>query len=73
MSQRAALRGFFLCILALLFGRPLLGQSGTITFAPDPVQVRVGEISQVVTATIEYLGTPPGGAQTLTNNAGDSI
>ncbi|MDX9735065.1 MAG: hypothetical protein RBU36_13125 [Thermoanaerobaculia bacterium] len=73
MSQRAALRGFFLCILALLFGRPLLGQSGTITFAPDPVQVRVGEISQVVTATIEYLGTPPGGAQTLSFNGGDGI
>lgn len=75
MSQRAALRGFFLCILALLYGRPLLGQAaaGTITFAPDPVQVRVGEISQLVTATIQYVGTPPGGTQTLLFNDGAGV
>lgn len=75
MSQRAALRGFFLCILALLYGRPILGQAaaGTITFTPDPVQVRVGKTSQLVTATIQYVGTPPGGPQELFFNGGDGI
>ncbi len=74
MSQRAASRGFFLCILALLYGRPILGQStGTITFQPDPVQVRVGETSQLVTATIQYAGTPPAGPQELFFNGGDGI
>jgi PKD repeat protein len=75
MSQRAALRGFFLCILALLYGRPILGQAaaGTITFAPDPVQVRVGETSPLVTATIQYVGTPPGGTQTLLFNGGNGL
>ncbi|MHB8798375.1 MAG: PKD domain-containing protein [Thermoanaerobaculia bacterium] len=75
MSQRAALRGFFLCILAVLYARPILGQAtaGQITFAPDPVQVRVGETSQLVTATIQYVGTPPGGPQELFFNGGDGI
>ncbi|HMM33506.1 MAG TPA: PKD domain-containing protein [Thermoanaerobaculia bacterium] len=75
MSQRAALRGFFLCILALLYGRPILGQAaaGTIAFTPDPVQVRVGETSQLVTATIQYVGTPPGGSQTLLFNGGNGL
>ncbi len=74
MSQRAALRGFFLCILALLHGRPILGQAAAeITFQPNPVQVRVGEISQLVTATIQYAGTPPGGTQELFFNGGDGL
>lgn len=75
MSQRAALRGFFLCILAVLYGRPVLGQAaaGVISFVPDPVQVRVGEVSQLVTASIQYVGTPPGGTQTLVFNGGAPI
>ena len=72
MSQRAATRGFFLCIsctLAVLAAAPSEAQ---ITFSPGTVSFGVGETSEVITATITYASTPPTGGQSLTF-VGDSL
>lgn len=65
MSQRAVLRGFFLCILAVLAALP--GGAQTITFSPSPVTFAVGETSPLITAQINFspTATLPGGLQTL--------
>ncbi len=63
MSQRAATRGFFLCILAFLAAPAAEAQ---ITFAPPTVAFGVGETSPLITATITYVATPPTGQQSLT-------
>lgn len=64
MSQRAALRGTFLCILALVTAFPVAAQ---ITFSPSTVTFAVGETSAPITANITFTSTGPlpGGLQTL--------
>lgn len=69
MSQRAVLRGFFLCILAVLVTLPSAAQ--TITFSPSPVTFAVGETSPLVTAQITFSpASLPGGLQTLSFGGG---
>ncbi len=65
MSQRAVLRGFFVCLLTLLAARPA---AAAITFSPDPVVVGVGGTSDLITAQVVFEpgpAAPPGGVQTL--------
>lgn len=66
MSQRAATRGFFLCISCILAVLAAAPSEAQITFSPGTVSFGVGETSEVITATITYASTPPTGAQTLT-------
>ncbi|MBK9969132.1 MAG: hypothetical protein IPP07_31650 [Holophagales bacterium] len=65
MSQRAVLRGFFLCIFAILAALPSGAQ--TITFSANPVTFAVGETSPTITAQITFspTATLPGGLQVL--------
>ena len=69
MSQRAATRGFFLCILAVFTAFPAGAQTGpgTITFSPATFTFGIGETSGLVTAQVVFaVGTGlPGGLQTL--------
>jgi len=68
MSQRAVLRGFFLCILVVLTAVPAgAQQTGTITFSPSLVSFGVAETSPLITAQVTFaVGQPlPGGLQTL--------
>lgn len=75
MSQRAVLRGFLFCMLAVLAGLPVLAQPGTITFSPTPVTLGVGETSALITAQISFSATTglPGGLQTLEFNVGSFL
>lgn len=52
MSQRAVLRGFFLCIFAILAALPSGAQ--TITFSANPVTFAVGETSPTITAQMTF-------------------
>ncbi len=65
MSQRAILRGFFLCILAVLAAMP--GWAQTMTISPSTVNFGIGETSPLITAQIEFpVGAPvPTGTETL--------
>ncbi len=78
MSQRAILRGFVLCLIAVLAGLPAGAQTtapGTITFSPSAVTFGVGETSPLITAQITFPvgGTHPGGLQTIQFNGGDGL
>ena len=73
MSQRAILRGSFLCILSLLVVVAVVPaeaqtNGGTITFSPATVPLSVGEVSGLITAQVAYAvgTTAPTGTQTLT-------
>jgi len=64
MSQRAVLRGLFLCLLTVFGVRPA---AAAITFSPDPVVVGVGQTSELITAQISFgaTGVVTAGTQTL--------
>lgn len=67
MSQRSALGGSFLCLLALVTALPAGAQGTQIAFTPSPAAVAVREVSSPITAQVTYAGTGQqvGGLQTL--------
>ena len=71
MSQRAALRGFILCSLALLVALPGAAQIAL----PSVVNLSVGETSAPITAQVTFSATGPlaGGLQTLVFGAGNGL
>ena len=67
MSQRSAIGGSILCLLALVAALPAGAQGTQIAFTPSPAAVAVREVSPPITAQITYPGTGQqvGGLQTL--------